>query len=187
MSIPDSSSSSLINWNAESAILAPQPTQFIDLLNLPLHANFAPGSAQSSAIGPGQQEYLNAVSGGRPHHHLHEQFPPPQANGDSQWGPPGTTYHPPHAIGGMPILRTSSHHSLGGHDGHDHGDGLQLYDSTGKFMLQKSPMELHGQDFHQAPPVGVTVVPGEYLSRPAEIAPDEVFYMDREPEYVTSY
>ncbi|KAJ3531803.1 hypothetical protein NMY22_g7999 [Coprinellus aureogranulatus] len=175
MSIPDSTSSSLINWNGESPILAPQPTQYIDPLNLPLHASFtSDASMQSPVLGSGQQKYLDAVAGGHPRPPSHDQQLP---NGDVQWGGPGTMYQSAHAIGGMPIMRTSSQHSLGGGEIPQHnpsGSGLQLYDSFGKFH---PPM----------PPSGVTVVPGEYLIRPAEIAPDEVFLMDREPEYVTSF
>ncbi|KAJ3511852.1 hypothetical protein NMY22_g15516 [Coprinellus aureogranulatus] len=170
MSIPDSTSSSLINWNGESPILAPQPTQFIDPLNLSIHASFtSDASMQSPVLGSGQQKYLNAVAGGHPRPPSHDQQVP---NGDVQWGGPETVYQSAHAIGGMPIMRTSSQHSLGGVDIPQHnpsGSGLQLYDSFGKFH---PPM----------PPAGVTVVPGEYLIRPAEIAPDEVFLMDREPD-----
>ncbi|KAF5324629.1 hypothetical protein D9611_004141 [Ephemerocybe angulata] len=171
MSLADSASSSLINWNADSHILAPQPTQYIDALSLPVHSNF--GDADSMDM---NSKYLAAVSGGHPSGFRapgHGHLPHPQALDGPHWAP--DIYHPTGAIN---MVRPPS--------GDDHppslgptcGGGSVMYDQMGRIMQH--------EDFQGQGPIAVTVVPGEYLANSAELTPDEVFVMDRE-EYFTQY
>lgn len=65
MSIADSTNSSIINWNTDIPLLAPQPTSYLDPISLPVQSNFVvAGPVQlKPACGP---KFLNAVSGGHP-------------------------------------------------------------------------------------------------------------------------
>ncbi|KAF6764642.1 hypothetical protein DFP72DRAFT_1029323 [Ephemerocybe angulata] len=175
MSLADSASSSLINWNADSHILAPQPTQYIDALSLPVHSNF--GDADSMDM---NAKYLAAVSGGHPsgfHAPGHDHLPHPQALDGQHWVP--GIYHP-QPTGAINMVRAPSGGSNDDHPpflGHTCG-GPIMYDQMGR-MVQHD--EFQGQG-----PIAVTVVPGEYLANSAELTPDEVFVMDRE-EYFTQF
>ncbi|RXW18175.1 hypothetical protein EST38_g7672 [Candolleomyces aberdarensis] len=142
MSIADSTSSSLINWNGEPPLLAPQPTSYVDPLPLPIHSNFGPGPMQLQS--PGGPKFLHAVSGG---------YPSLRPN-DVQWVP--GAYQPTAPVGGL-LMRTAS------------GNGAESL--------------MNGYRAN----VNLGVVPGEYLTSSAEMTPDEIFVMDRDEYFTSSY
>ncbi|TFK25755.1 hypothetical protein FA15DRAFT_654845 [Coprinopsis marcescibilis] len=165
MSIPNSASSSLVNWNGELVLSAPQPTQFISPFSLSL--------IDPSLLPQSPNKFASAVRGGVP--------APQSTNAVLNFGHPPQQHHLGMAMAPGMMSRTTNHA-----DPFSFGNGSATMLFGGSDIMSKSAL-LHdefGMPCNAALPT--TISPAEYFGSSAEMSPDEMFLMDND-EYFPQY
>ncbi|EFI28461.1 hypothetical protein CC1G_13994 [Coprinopsis cinerea okayama7 len=158
MSMQNSVSSSLVNWNGESShpiISAPQPTPYIAPAMIP-NSLIDPALLQSSS----PQKTTNAINGG----------PATQTFSDVGYGVPDQLSRQSSFAPGL-ISRTSS----------TTDSGYMLNNSSSAIAYTEAGAPVVMDEFGMPNmPHPTTINPSEYFGSSAEMTPDEMFVMDGE-------